>query len=40
MESIEFTNVPAFILHKGLSIKLNDIGDVSVDIAFGGSFLG
>ncbi|WP_342567644.1 proline racemase family protein [Psychrobacillus sp. FSL K6-4046] len=40
VESIEFTNVPAFILHKGLSIKLNDIGDVSVDIAFGGSFFG
>ena len=40
VESIEFTNVPAFILHKGLSIKLNDIGNVSVDIAFGGSFFG
>ena len=40
VESVEFTNVPAFILHKGLSIDLKEIGNVSVDIAFGGSFFG
>lgn len=40
VKSIEFTNVPAFILHKGVSIELNDIGSVAVDIAFGGSFFG
>lgn len=40
VKSIEFTNVPAFVLHKGISIELNDIGSVAVDIAFGGSFFG
>ncbi|MER2262885.1 MAG: proline racemase family protein [Psychrobacillus sp.] len=40
VKSIEFTNVPAFVLHKEISIELNDIGSVAVDIAFGGSFFG
>lgn len=40
VESIEFTNVPAFILHKEIEITLKDFGKVPVDIAFGGSFFG
>lgn len=40
VESIEFTNVPAFILHKDVEITLKDFGKIPVDIAFGGSFFG
>ncbi|MGE7917454.1 proline racemase family protein [Viridibacillus sp. NPDC093762] len=40
VENVEFTNVPAFLLHKEIEIDLKSIGKVSVDIAFGGSFFG
>lgn len=38
VESVEFKNVPAFVLHKDLKIELDKLGTIQLDIAFGGSF--
>ena len=38
VESVEFKNVPAFVLHKDLNLNLEDLGTIHIDIAFGGSF--
>lgn len=38
VESVEFKNVPAFILHKELNLEIDGLGPIQLDIAFGGSF--
>lgn len=38
VESVEFKNVPAFVLYKDLNITVDGIGPIQLDIAFGGSF--
>lgn len=38
VESVQFKNVPAFVVHKDLALTIDEIGSISVDIAFGGSF--
>ena len=35
--SVAFTNVPSFVLHAGLPVRINN-RDVRVDVAFGGAF--
>ena len=37
VESVAFQNVPSFVLHGGLSVKLTK-GQVRADVAFGGAF--
>ena len=38
VKEVSFINVPAFIFKKNVSVLVKDVGDVTVDIAFGGSF--
>lgn len=38
VDSVEFTNVPAFTLYKDLVLDVPSLGEVTLDIAFGGSF--
>lgn len=38
VESVTFANVPSFLYKSDVKIQLPDYGEVSVDIAFGGSF--
>ncbi|HWJ78481.1 MAG TPA: proline racemase family protein, partial [Niallia sp.] len=38
VESVEFKNVPAFVLHKDLHLEVDGLGPIQLDIAFGGSF--
>lgn len=38
VESVELINVPSFTVHKDLKIEVHELGKISVDIAFGGSF--
>lgn len=35
---VSFTNVPSFLYKEDLIVNMDEIGDVSVDISFGGSF--
>jgi proline racemase len=35
-ESVELTNVPCFAAHLGASLKVESIGTITVDVAFGG----
>lgn len=35
---VTFTNVPAFVYEKDLVVNVPDVGDVKMDICFGGSF--
>lgn len=37
VQSVTFANVPSFVLHPGLAVKLGS-RDVRVDVAFGGAF--
>jgi trans-L-3-hydroxyproline dehydratase len=36
VESVEFTNVPAFAAHLGASLEVAELGTITVDVAFGG----
>ena len=38
VEEVSFENVPSFLYKKDVKLHLPNIGEVSVDIAFGGSF--
>ncbi|MEK5520273.1 MULTISPECIES: proline racemase family protein [Heyndrickxia] len=38
VEEVSFINVPAFQLNKDVTVLVDDIGSVKMDIAFGGSF--
>jgi proline racemase len=38
VESVTFQNVPSFVYRKNVIVSLPETGNVSVDIAFGGSF--
>lgn len=38
VKSVEFKNVPAFVLYKDLKLDVKGIGSIQLDIAFGGSF--
>ncbi|MBE1553943.1 proline racemase family protein [Sporosarcina limicola] len=38
VKEVSFINVPAFLLKKNVSVLVENIGDVNMDIAFGGSF--
>ena len=35
-ESVELTNVPAFAAHLGASLEVEELGTITVDVAFGG----
>lgn len=36
--SVRFTNVPSFLLHRDLTIHLPALGELQLDIAYGGNF--
>ena len=36
VESVELTNVPAFAAHLGASLDVEELGTITVDVAFGG----
>jgi proline racemase len=36
VESVELTNVPAFAAHLGVPLKVDGLGTITVDVAFGG----
>jgi proline racemase len=36
VESVELTNVPAFATHLGAPLHVDDLGTITVDVAFGG----
>jgi proline racemase len=36
VESVELTNVPAFAAHLGASLEVEELGTITVDVAFGG----
>lgn len=36
--SVEFTNVPSFLLAEGLEVECPDLGPLRVDVAYGGNF--
>ena len=36
VESVELTNVPAFAVHVGASLEVEELGTITVDVAFGG----
>ena len=38
VKEISFTNVPAFLYKEDVKINLPDIGEITLDISFGGSF--
>ncbi|KIL77263.1 proline racemase family protein (plasmid) [Bacillus badius] len=38
VKEVSFINVPAFLLEKSVSVLVENVGQVTVDIAFGGSF--
>ncbi|RQR46638.1 4-hydroxyproline epimerase [Burkholderia sp. Bp9140] len=38
VESVRFTNVPSFLLHKDVEIEVSRLGKLKVDIAYGGNF--
>ncbi len=40
VEAVRFTNVPAFVLHRGVAVAVPGVGPVSLDIAWGGNFYG
>jgi proline racemase len=40
VKDVTFRNVPSFVLYDNLKVNFPDIGDISVDIAYGGNFFG
>jgi proline racemase len=36
--SVRFTNVPAFVMHLDATVEVKGLGDVTVDVAYGGAF--
>ena len=38
VQYVEFENVPSFVYHEGLALDLPSIGQIKVDIAYGGAF--
>ncbi|MCY8493221.1 proline racemase family protein [Bacillus inaquosorum] len=38
VKEVSFINVPAFLLEKDISVYVEDIGYLTIDVAFGGSF--
>lgn len=40
VKDVSFRNVPSFVLYNNLKIPFPSIGDVSVDIVYGGNFFG
>jgi len=38
VESVRFTNVPAFLHSKGLEVECDGLGPLKVDVAYGGNF--
>lgn len=38
VESVSFENVPAFVEREGVKVQLPGVGEVTLDIVFGGSF--
>jgi proline racemase len=36
VESVELTNVPAFVAHLGASLEVEELGMIALDVAFGG----
>jgi proline racemase len=36
VESVELTNVPAFVAHLGASLEVEELGTITIDVAFGG----
>lgn len=40
VKEVTFRNVPSFVLYSNLKVPFPDIGDIYVDIAYGGNFFG
>lgn len=38
VEAVRITNVPAFLYAEGLQVECPDLGDLTVDVAYGGNF--
>ncbi|MFN9943722.1 MAG: proline racemase family protein, partial [bacterium] len=38
VSSVSLTNVPAFVLERDVAIRLAGVGEVRVDVVFGGNF--
>jgi 4-hydroxyproline epimerase len=38
IESVRFTNVPSFLAAEGLKVSLPSLGELTVDVAYGGNF--
>ncbi len=38
VERVSFVNVPSFVLHRDLAVGVSGIGEVLLDVAFGGAF--
>ncbi|NLF11577.1 MAG: proline racemase [Anaerolineaceae bacterium] len=38
VESVTFDNVPAFVLHQDVAVRVPDLGEIIADVAFGGNF--
>lgn len=38
VESVSFVNVPAFVEQENVKVHLPDVGEITLDIAFGGSY--
>lgn len=40
VKAVTFRNIPSFVLYNNMKVTLPDIGDICVDIAYGGNFFG
>ncbi len=38
VEAVRIVNVPSFLLGRGYPVEVEDLGDITVDIAYGGNF--
>jgi proline racemase len=38
VERVEFTNVPCFVTHLDARVKVDGLGEIAVDVAYGGAF--
>ncbi len=38
VEEVRLTNVPAFLYKQGLTAEVEDLGEITVDVAYGGNF--
>ncbi|MBE7637356.1 4-hydroxyproline epimerase [Sneathiella sp. P13V-1] len=38
VEEVRLTNVPAFLYKQGLTAEIEDLGEITVDVAYGGNF--